>query len=85
MRASVTPTPKRVALDLITKARLSAKLLMRKLVLRMMYYSVMTQANSEKKFRVLLSGVEPEHSEFLFPSLPVSLLNNTSFSFVHQA
>ena len=26
-----------------------------------------------------------ENSEFLFPSMPVSLLNNTSFSFIHQA
>ena len=43
--------------------------------MRMMYYSVMTQANSEKEY----------HSEFPFPSLPVSLLNNTLFSFVHQA
>ena len=28
--------------------------------IRMLYYSVMTETNSEKKFRVLLSGVEPK-------------------------
>ena len=34
---------------------------------------------------IILSEVTIQHPEFLFPSLPVSLLNNTSFLFVHQA
>ena len=55
---------------------------------RMMYYSVMTQAYSEKEIPSSpnssrtydLVGSTP-----VFPSMPVSLLNDTSFSFIHQA
>ena len=37
--------------------------------LRMMYYSVMTQAKSEKDIRVLLSGVEPKTFRLLVRTL----------------
>ena len=62
--------------------------------MRTMYYSVMTQANSEKRnsecsyqesnltINRKVIGSTPDRStpNFFFPSLPVSLLNNTSFS-----
>ena len=72
--------------------------------MRMMYYSVMAQANSEKEipsapvrsrtYDLPITSLDAlplsyrrlvGHLEFLLPSLPMSLLNNTSFSFVHQA
>ena len=40
-------------------------------------FQKVTQAYSEKKIRVLLSGVEPKTC--------VNFWNNTSFSFIHQA
>ena len=42
----------------------------------MMYYSVMTQANSEKEIPSAIPSLIPSP----IPSLPLSLLNNTSFS-----